>query len=351
MKIGGRICEMKRKTIIFGFIFLVVLVVLALVLIIGVREVYSEESVKNYSFPPPNSAEDDKGAQAFIISQLREILARLDELEKAQGSDKDTQKIILEIKKIYEGLSARQDVWGEALLKDKNSRIIFLEGEIARKDSLLAQISKKLEEALQRIKELEKQLAEKPVQKTGISQADYDRLKEENQSLINQLAELQDKLRQVKPPQEQEVKPLPTVFEKEGSPKKFSVEIGVIGQHRVFSNSLGFFWDNIIIHSESGLPIYLEGTARKFLIGDILSIQIFGGVGSSWFVGVAPVINVAALDVSFSVGFQYLPEYLVGRLEPVQWYIGMTHEGKWTQMSLKVVPGINLVQLSVGLKF
>lgn len=153
------------------------------------------------------------------------------------------------------------------------------------------------------------------------------------------------------PKSQAEWKPLAVWSDEQPGPKSFWLGLGAIAQQRIYENSLGFFWDDVFFHSRFGSSAYIEGGARRFLIKDLLAAQIFGGVGSSWFAGTGLVFNIEPLSISLSGGAQYFPEYWTGNLGPVQLFAELSHEGKWTRLSLRVSPLINLGQLTFSGKF
>ncbi|MDO8524439.1 MAG: hypothetical protein Q7R99_02315 [bacterium] len=232
--------------------------------------------------------------------------------------------------------------YSDALLKAKND-------ELFRKDALLAEISKKLDWALQEVKRLENKLDEMPVQEFGVSQEEYDQLKADHGRRIAQLKDEIDWLTKRIEELKAEIDRLKKELTKK--PKSFWAGVGALGGEKVYSNPLGVMADFAVFHTRPWMPVYVELGARKFLIKDFLAIQIFGSYGSSWFLGTGLVVNIKLLDLSISGGAQYLPDYLVGDLSPVQVYAELTHEGDWTRMSLRVIPWLNMVQLSGGVKF
>ncbi len=146
--------------------------------------------------------------------------------------------------------------------------------------------------------------------------------------------------------------PLEYYWPEEDEIKRLSLfgGIGIAGGQKIYPNPFGFVADSAVFHTEPWLPVYFEGGVR-FLFKGLLGPQIFGAYGSTWFAGAGLVGYIEPLDISLSVGAQCFPEDLIGRLEPIQIFLELTHEGDWTRMSLRVVPQLNLAQLSAGIKF
>ena len=300
-----------------------------------------------------NSGDKWKAIMSMADDQRKlEILLLWLEVESQEGQKKllddsaknraDIQEIKRLIYEYHNWMIAFTEQYTKALLEAKNQE--------------MDEANKKILALVARIKELEaRALESQPKSAPGVPQEEVDRMIADYEAIIKglqgDLASIQRMFEDIKKElAEARLVPWPEEEEKK-EPGNFWVAIGDAAGQKIFPNALGFFADNLVFHTRPWLPVYFEAGARKFLIKNFLAIQAFGAYGSTWFAGAGIVGYVEPLDISVSVGAQYFPEDLIGRLEPIQIFLELTHEGDWTRMSLRVVPQLNLAQLSAGVKF
>ncbi len=281
---------------------------------------------------------------AIAYHTLREICILRSELKKlSPGLSKD--EFMLETARLESLLNAelKKILDGQARVEGKLDLLQKAVDDLVKKAGILDDLLEKSKEQIGLLKDI-LALLKKMDGKIDIIDGKIDKVDGKIDQLLFKKSQTQP----------QEIKPQKTFFawpkEKEKiEPKPFWFGVGAIGQKKVYG-ILGFVEDNFI-HTRAWIPIYLEGGFRKFLIKDFLAAQIFGGYGSAGFIGVGLVGYIQLLDMSVSAGAQYFSKDLIGWLEPVQLYLGLSHEGRWTRMILRVIPNLNMVQLTLAATF
>ena len=242
-----------------------------------------------------------------------------------------------ELQKILDG-QEKADKKLEEILKALQG----LAGKLDNQSSQLREISNKLDR-------LSEDMAQ-PKSAPGVPQEEVDRMRADYEKKIGELsariAELERQLAEAR------LVPWPEEEEKK-EPGNFWVVANIFEQRTIYTNPFGFVGDSVVYHTWPKVASLIEIGARKFLVNGIVAGQIFasGGLHKTFIGGVGILVYVEPLDISLGVGAVYLSENLIGQLEPIQFFCELTHEGDWTRMSLRVVPQLNLAQLSAGVKF